>query len=210
MPSLAQAIVWIIVGLLGGSLAALMITRERKGFGILRNLGIGLVGALVGGQLFRMFGIFPGLDSVAVSLRMSSPRLPDHCSSLLGSGYGSASGNHCDRNRGEAEADRYSPCGQEVIETAGACLQNMPRVCGGFCRPRKANSPHDHPFDQRGRSPSDHPRPRQSAIGISPKHRSAQAWIAAKAADGGCVSKVEIALRLGKHRPSVYRALASG
>ena len=45
MPSLAQAIVWIIVGLLGGSLAALMITRERKGFGILRNLGIGLVGA---------------------------------------------------------------------------------------------------------------------------------------------------------------------
>jgi hypothetical protein len=44
MPSLAQAIVWIIVGLLGGSLAALMITRERKGFGILRNLGIGLVG----------------------------------------------------------------------------------------------------------------------------------------------------------------------
>ena len=69
MPSLAQAIVWIIVGLLGGSLAALMITRERKGLGILRNLGIGLVGALVGGQLFRMFGIFPGLDSVAVSLR---------------------------------------------------------------------------------------------------------------------------------------------
>ena len=69
MPSLAQAIVWIIVGLLGGSLAALMITRERKGFGILRNLGIGLVGALFGGQLFRMFGIFPGLDSVAVSLR---------------------------------------------------------------------------------------------------------------------------------------------
>ena len=69
MPSLAQAIVWIIVGLLGGSLATLMITRERKGFGILRNLGIGLVGALVGSQLFRMFGIFPGLDSVAVSLR---------------------------------------------------------------------------------------------------------------------------------------------
>jgi uncharacterized membrane protein YeaQ/YmgE (transglycosylase-associated protein family) len=48
MPSLAQVILWIIVGLLGGSLAGLMITRERKGFGILRNLGIGLVGALGG------------------------------------------------------------------------------------------------------------------------------------------------------------------
>ena len=69
MPSLAQVIVWIIVGLLGGSLAALVITRERKGFGILRNLGIGLLGALVGGLLFRLFGIFPGLDRVAVSLR---------------------------------------------------------------------------------------------------------------------------------------------
>jgi uncharacterized membrane protein YeaQ/YmgE (transglycosylase-associated protein family) len=69
MPSLAQVIVWIIVGLLGGSLAGLMITRERKGFGILRNLGIGLIGALVGGQLFRMLGIFPGLDRVAVSVR---------------------------------------------------------------------------------------------------------------------------------------------
>ena len=69
MPSLAQVIVWIIVGLLGGSLAGLMITRERKGFGILRNLGIGLIGALVGGQLFRILGIFPGLDRVAVSVR---------------------------------------------------------------------------------------------------------------------------------------------
>jgi uncharacterized membrane protein YeaQ/YmgE (transglycosylase-associated protein family) len=69
MPSLSQVVVWIIVGLLGGSLAGLMITRERRGFGILRNLGIGLTGALVGGQLFRMLGIFPDLDRVAVSLR---------------------------------------------------------------------------------------------------------------------------------------------
>ena len=58
-----------VISSLGGSLAGLMITRERKGFGILRNLGIGLIGALVGGQLFRMLGIFPGLDRVAVSVR---------------------------------------------------------------------------------------------------------------------------------------------
>ena len=44
MPSLAQVVVWIIIGLLGGSLAGLMITRERKGFGILRNFGLGLAG----------------------------------------------------------------------------------------------------------------------------------------------------------------------
>ena len=69
MPSLDQVIVWVIVGPLGGSLAGLVITRERKGFGVLRNLGVGLVGALVGGLLFRVLGIFPGLDRVAVSLR---------------------------------------------------------------------------------------------------------------------------------------------
>jgi len=57
------------IGLLGGSLAGLMITRERKGFCILRNLGVGLAGVLVGGLMFRVFGIFPGLDRVAISLR---------------------------------------------------------------------------------------------------------------------------------------------
>ena len=69
MPSVDQIIVWIIVGLLGGSLAGLLIKRDRRGFGIVRNLGVGLVGALVGGLLFRMFGLLPGLDKVAVSLR---------------------------------------------------------------------------------------------------------------------------------------------
>ena len=39
MPSLAQFITWIVMGLLGGSLAGLIITRERKGFGLARNMG---------------------------------------------------------------------------------------------------------------------------------------------------------------------------
>ena len=69
MPSIDQFIVWIIVGLLGGSLAGLMITWERKGLGFLRNLGVGLLGALVGGLLFRVLGLAPGLDRVAISLR---------------------------------------------------------------------------------------------------------------------------------------------
>jgi uncharacterized membrane protein YeaQ/YmgE (transglycosylase-associated protein family) len=69
MPSIDQFIVWVVVGLLGGSLAALVTTRDRKGYGLLRNLGVGLVGALVGGFLFRLLGLWPGLDRVAVSLR---------------------------------------------------------------------------------------------------------------------------------------------
>ena len=69
MPSLDQIVVWIVVGLLGGSLAGLIITWDRKGFGLLRNLAVGLVGALVGGFIFRMLGLLPGLDKYAISLR---------------------------------------------------------------------------------------------------------------------------------------------
>jgi uncharacterized membrane protein YeaQ/YmgE (transglycosylase-associated protein family) len=69
MPSIDQVIVWLVVGLLGGSLAGLIITWDRKGFGLLRNLAVGLAGALVGGLLFRMFGLLPQLDKFAISLR---------------------------------------------------------------------------------------------------------------------------------------------
>ena len=62
MPSLAQFTVWIVMGLVGGSLAGLVITRERKGFGLARDMALGLAGAIVGGLLFRLLGLLPGLD----------------------------------------------------------------------------------------------------------------------------------------------------
>ena len=69
MVSLTQFIVWIIVGLLGGSVAGLVVRRDRKGFGVWRNLGLGLLGALVGGLLFWLLELFPELDKVTISLR---------------------------------------------------------------------------------------------------------------------------------------------
>ena len=33
------------------------------------GIGIGLVGAAVGGVLFRLFGILPGLETISISLR---------------------------------------------------------------------------------------------------------------------------------------------
>jgi uncharacterized membrane protein YeaQ/YmgE (transglycosylase-associated protein family) len=42
---------------------------QRTGFGWWTNLGIGLVGALVGGVLFHLFGFLPGLENIAISLR---------------------------------------------------------------------------------------------------------------------------------------------
>ena len=69
MPSINQIVVWIIIGLLGGSLAGLIITRSAKASAFSAISGVGLVGALVGGLVFRVLGIFPGLDKVAISLR---------------------------------------------------------------------------------------------------------------------------------------------
>jgi uncharacterized membrane protein YeaQ/YmgE (transglycosylase-associated protein family) len=61
--------VWIIVGMLAGTLAGLIVKRRKAGFGHLANLGLGLVGALIGGYLFDLLGIAPGLDNISISLR---------------------------------------------------------------------------------------------------------------------------------------------
>ena len=65
----AQIVVWLIVGLIGGTLVGALVRGQRVGFGWWTNLGIGLVGALMGGVLFRLFNILPGLETIAVSLR---------------------------------------------------------------------------------------------------------------------------------------------
>jgi uncharacterized membrane protein YeaQ/YmgE (transglycosylase-associated protein family) len=67
--TLAQIVVWLIIGLIGGTLAGMLVKRERAGFGFWTNLGIGLVGALVGGLLFRLFDLLPALEQVAISFR---------------------------------------------------------------------------------------------------------------------------------------------
>ncbi|MBV8493649.1 MAG: GlsB/YeaQ/YmgE family stress response membrane protein [Alphaproteobacteria bacterium] len=69
MPFADRLIVWIIIGLVGGTLAGLIVTQQRRGFGFFQNLGIGLAGALIGGGVFRVFGLVPGLDNIAISLR---------------------------------------------------------------------------------------------------------------------------------------------
>jgi len=69
MFSIDQVIVWIVVGLIGGALAGALMTWERGGYGLWRNLALGLAGAVIGGLLFRAFGIWPGLDKIAISLR---------------------------------------------------------------------------------------------------------------------------------------------
>lgn len=67
--TLAELAVWLIIGLLAGSLTGLVVKRTREGFGRFTNLGIGLVGALIGGFLFDIMRIDLGLANIAVSLQ---------------------------------------------------------------------------------------------------------------------------------------------
>jgi uncharacterized membrane protein YeaQ/YmgE (transglycosylase-associated protein family) len=50
-------IVWLIIGALGGYIAGIIIRDRRRGFGMIGNIVIGLIGALLGGFLFQAFGI---------------------------------------------------------------------------------------------------------------------------------------------------------
>jgi uncharacterized membrane protein YeaQ/YmgE (transglycosylase-associated protein family) len=69
MLSASQILTWIIVGVIGGTLAGYAITWKRGGLGWWRNLFVGLAGAIVGGLVFWTFGILKELDAVSVSLR---------------------------------------------------------------------------------------------------------------------------------------------
>lgn len=67
--SVYSVLTWLIVGLAGGSLAALALTMRTRGFGVFRNLLLGVTGALVGGGVFAAFNLFPGLDKITISMR---------------------------------------------------------------------------------------------------------------------------------------------
>jgi uncharacterized membrane protein YeaQ/YmgE (transglycosylase-associated protein family) len=54
-------VAWVIVGAFAGSLAGILVKRTKAGFGHVLNLGIGLVGALIGGFLFKVLHIDLGL-----------------------------------------------------------------------------------------------------------------------------------------------------
>jgi uncharacterized membrane protein YeaQ/YmgE (transglycosylase-associated protein family) len=58
--TVSEFVVWAIVGALAGSLAGVLVTFRKTGFGYMKNLGLGMAGAVVGGLLFDLFRLeFP-------------------------------------------------------------------------------------------------------------------------------------------------------
>jgi uncharacterized membrane protein YeaQ/YmgE (transglycosylase-associated protein family) len=65
-----EVVTWLLVGAVAGSLAGMLVKRRKEGFGRMLNLGIGLVGALIGGVLFKVLKIDLGqLREIKVSLQ---------------------------------------------------------------------------------------------------------------------------------------------
>lgn len=67
--TLGDLLVWLVIGGLAGSLAGMVVTAKWEGLGRWTSLGVGLVGALIGGVIFRLLNIAPNLDTISISLR---------------------------------------------------------------------------------------------------------------------------------------------
>jgi uncharacterized membrane protein YeaQ/YmgE (transglycosylase-associated protein family) len=64
---LGPIIVWLIVGGLAGTLAGRLVTFKKEGLGRWTNVGVGLVGALIGVGLFKVFHIDLGLGEIKIT-----------------------------------------------------------------------------------------------------------------------------------------------
>jgi uncharacterized membrane protein YeaQ/YmgE (transglycosylase-associated protein family) len=67
--TLAQLIVWLIIGAIAGWLVGTVVPDKWVGLDRWTGLGVGLVGALIGGLIFSFFGIWLGLEAISLSLR---------------------------------------------------------------------------------------------------------------------------------------------
>lgn len=55
--SAAQILVWVIIGGLAGAFTGAIVRRNRGGFGVVGNIVVGLIGALLGGFIFDILNI---------------------------------------------------------------------------------------------------------------------------------------------------------
>jgi uncharacterized membrane protein YeaQ/YmgE (transglycosylase-associated protein family) len=66
--TIEQLVVWLIIGALAGSLAGMVVTGTRKGYGPATNILLGLIGAVIGGYVFDKLNVNLGLGSITVSI----------------------------------------------------------------------------------------------------------------------------------------------
>ncbi|MFW5691022.1 MAG: GlsB/YeaQ/YmgE family stress response membrane protein [Chloroflexota bacterium] len=62
--TLAQILAYIVLGALAGSLVGRLLKNRRKGYGLMGNLIVGIIGAIIGGILFDLLEVGFGRDVV--------------------------------------------------------------------------------------------------------------------------------------------------
>jgi len=65
---LTEIIVWAVVGVIAGTIAGVIVKRDKQGYGHTVNLIIGITGAAIGGFLFALLNIDLGLGKVSVQV----------------------------------------------------------------------------------------------------------------------------------------------
>jgi len=56
-------VMWVVVGLIAGYLARYVM--KDGGYGLIGDIALGVLGSLVGSELFRVLGVSPGVGLVA-------------------------------------------------------------------------------------------------------------------------------------------------
>jgi len=67
---ISEIVNWVIVGVIAGGLVGMLVTGRRAGYGWFKNLGMGLLGGLIGGFLFvKVLDLDFGMSKVGITLQ---------------------------------------------------------------------------------------------------------------------------------------------
>ncbi len=64
--TISDLLSWLVIGILAGSLAGMIVTRNKTGLGHFLNLLVGLVGAIIGGAIVRLLKLDFGLGKIVL------------------------------------------------------------------------------------------------------------------------------------------------
>jgi uncharacterized membrane protein YeaQ/YmgE (transglycosylase-associated protein family) len=67
---IAEIINWLVVGAIAGGFVGMVLTGKKAGYGWFKNLGLGLLGGLLGGILFvKLVKLDFGMSKIQVTLQ---------------------------------------------------------------------------------------------------------------------------------------------
>ena len=62
-----QVLVWVIVGGFAGTTAGRIVAMNKVGLGLWKNIFVGMIGAIIGGGIFKLLKIDLGLGRLNIS-----------------------------------------------------------------------------------------------------------------------------------------------